>query len=162
MTVRKHCYKADGSAPVWWQPCYDLSTEFHLFAHDYKQRLQHNRLANKIHERKNNRWIIKPAQGTRGMGHKLLLSQDEEGLRQAACYAPRILEHQLPVPLSSAQKHDFDESTSDRIVQLLVEHPLLIDDRKFDIRCYVFVRSFEPFIGKKSFKRITLCIHGLI
>lgn len=146
MTVRKHCY-SDGSSPAWWQPCYDLSTEFHLFAHDYHQRLQYNALQTSELDKKNNRWIIKPAQGTRGKGHQVVFSQDEDALHKAACFAPMVSMNKLPVPLSKESKQDYDDDTGDRIVQLLVEYPLLIEQRKFDIRCFVFVRSFEPFVG---------------
>lgn len=120
-----------------------------MFAYDYQQRLAAKKQSGDVEI--NNRWIIKPAQGTRGKGHQLIVSQDEAGLQQAACCAPRVLKSQLPVPLlSSSNKNfnDYAEDTGDRIVQLLVEHPLLMDNRKFDIRCFVFVRSFEPFVGK--------------
>ena len=81
------------------------------------------------------------------MGHQLIFSETADDLRKAACYAPRIPMSHLPVPLSPAHGGDYGDNTGDRVVQLLVEQPLLIDHRKFDIRCYVFVRSFDPFVG---------------
>ena len=35
----------------------------------------------------------------------------------------------------------------DRVAQLLVEHPLLVNEKKFDLRIFVVVRSFVPFEG---------------
>jgi hypothetical protein len=32
LTVRKHCFSPGGIAPRWWLPCFDLSTEFHIFS----------------------------------------------------------------------------------------------------------------------------------
>lgn len=36
----------------------------------------------------------------------------------------------------------------DRVAQLFVDEPLLVLNRKFDMRFFVLVRSFVPFEGK--------------
>lgn len=155
ITIRKHCYEENGKPPAWWLPCYDLSTEFHLFAHDYNTRLHDP-------QRPNNRWIIKPAQGTQGHGHQLVISEDKAGITTAACKSPCVPLSSLPAPLPTSLATLYAPHTGDRVAQLLVERPLLIDDRKFDIRCFVFVRSFEPFVGKSCFAPITISWVSLI
>ncbi len=136
-------------SPSWWLPCYDLSTEFHTFAEEYDSRMT-NHLPN--------RWIIKPAQGARGIGHKVIFSQDAAGLQQAAASAPLFQNDLLNLVagcsegVNTTRIHPdtlpFDGV--DRIAQLLVHRPLLVRGRKFDIRVFVFVRSFEPFEGECS------------
>jgi len=79
-------------------------------------------------EKKNgesNLWISKPSQGTHGIGHKIV-----DTLIDAANSAPQLSQNSL----------EFE-----KIVQLYVEKPLLVLGKKFDMRCYVFVRSFVPF-----------------
>ena len=71
LTIRRHCYHHESSylkltdgtintqlshAPSWWLPCFDLSTEFHLFREEYERRKHHG---------ETNSWILKPSQGTR-------------------------------------------------------------------------------------------------
>jgi hypothetical protein len=129
-------------------PCFDLSTEFHLFADEYQTRLLNSAP---------NRWIIKPSQGTRGFGHRIVSGQDKAGLQLAAALAPLISDDLLYLVAGA----DSAETTAerihpetishngvDRVAQLLVDMPLLVRSRKFDIRTFVFVRSFEPFEGK--------------
>eukprot|EP00667_Euglena_gracilis_P010235 EG_transcript_10416 len=63
LTVRRCCFGEPGvpaTAPAWWLPCYDLTTEFHLFAEEHRRREEAG---------EPNTWIIKPAQGTRAHGH---------------------------------------------------------------------------------------------
>ena len=119
LTVRKYCPHAQ-----WWLPCFDLSTEFHLFFHAV-----HNRHATMQH----NLWIIKPAQGSRGVGHYIACSPDGdvEGVLRtsAAC----IMES--------------PPEGSEYVAQLLVRDPLLVYGRKFDLRLFVVIKSFIPFEG---------------
>jgi hypothetical protein len=103
LTVRKYCY-IDGKPPAWWNPYYDLSTEFHLFAADYKRRQRDNLP---------NRWIIKPAQGTRGLGHRIVDSTSD-GLVQAAMVAPILPDHVL---LAMGQVKNF------KSLQILFDQP---------------------------------------
>ena len=130
LTVRGYCYKNHNGKsipPSWWLPCYDLSTEFHLLSLEYKRRQKFG-LSNK--------WIKKPAQGTRGLGHSI--NDDTEGLRGIANAAPLLKSFDNPDSESTI-------TITDRIAQLLVEKPLLVNGYKFDLRVFVVVRSFIPF-----------------
>jgi hypothetical protein len=195
LTIRRHCYahsspladddssiSAQSSPPSWWLPCYDLSTEFHLFAAEYERRRGSG---------EDNCWIVKPSQGTRAQGHTVVTSTMT--LADVAAAAP-----QLPKPLLSKLQaacrtrrslmnatvdkstsgegtNDKDENDGDnagnnagdnagdndndndgdddgssdgqgeKVAQLFVRHPLLALGKKFDVRVYVFVRSFQPF-----------------
>jgi hypothetical protein len=150
--------------PNWWLPCYDLSTEFHLFVEEYQRRyaLQYqpdsnvslpstSSISSLISE---NRWIIKPAQGTRGQGHRIVdfyhVSSSvpiEEQLQYIATLSPLIPLRDLPLPISPSLQTEYltTGEITDRVAQLLVTYPLLLHQKKFDCRYYVFVRSFEPF-----------------
>lgn len=146
LTIRKYCC-VNGELPSWWQPTYDLRTEFHLFADQYKKRSS---------AQLENRWIFKPAQGTRGLGHRVV---DGASLQLAALNAPLVpydvLEDMVAardtLSLTSALGIDLDKlppfDDSDRVAQLFVTRPLLVKQRKFDLRFMVLVRSFEPFEG---------------
>lgn len=147
LTVRQYCY-VDGKAPDWWLPCFDLSTEFHLFAEEH-QRRSSGQLSN--------RWIIKPAQGTRGFGHRIVEDYQATGLHFAAMFAPALPDNVLAAlagvtSLEEVGKLIDSEPIAhdgmDRVAQLLVDNPVLVKDRKFDLRYFVLVRSFEPFEGK--------------
>lgn len=132
LTVRGYCYKYDSNGqqsipPKWWLPCYDLSTEFHFLSVEYKRREKYG-LSNK--------WIIKPAQGTRGLGH--IIVDDKAGLIGIANAAPLLKSFDNP-------NSETNNTTTDRIAQLLVEKPLLVNGYKFDLRVFVVVRSFIPF-----------------
>ena len=71
LTIRRHCFHHQSSylkmtdgiintelsqSPSWWLPCFDLTTEFHLFREDYERRKRQGEM---------NSWILKPSQGTR-------------------------------------------------------------------------------------------------
>lgn len=95
-----------------------------------------------------NSWIVKPAQGARGIGHKIIASGDESGLQQIAQTCPMMqLEYKGDDVIGVSS---FRQKPVDRIAQLLVTQPLLVMKRKFDLRLFVFVRSFVPFEGKKN------------
>eukprot|EP01031_Cornospumella_fuschlensis_P030083 gene30083-36334_t len=157
LTIRKYCL-VNGELPTWWQPTYDLRTEFHLFAEDYKHRLSNGL---------ENRWIFKPAQGTRGLGHRII---DCNSLQLAALSAPLV---SYDVLAKMASVHDtmtltqrlgvdfnslppFDDS--DRVAQLWNTHPLLVKQRKFDLRFIVLVRSFEPFEGSNQMQNLLVLL----
>ncbi len=104
-----------------------------------------------------NRWIIKPAQGTRGLGHNIVSDTTSRGAKVAAAFAPTIADEKL-LALSNTKsaKQLLDHlnvdlllsyDKADRVAQLLVDQPLLVNNRKFDVRYFVFIRSFEPFEG---------------
>jgi hypothetical protein len=122
LTVRRYCFRRDGSddkrqvEPEWWLPCYDTSTEFHLLYNDFLYRLRTGQ---------SNDWIVKPAQGTRAQGHRVVFGTDDASDLANAC-------------------SPFDNS-GDKVAQLLVSRPLLVHGKKFDLRVIVVVRSFDPF-----------------
>ncbi len=67
LTVRTYCYK-NGQAPFWWNPCFDLSTEFHIFLKEVISRQIRRAAGEPLH----NNWILKPAHGTRAFGHQIV------------------------------------------------------------------------------------------
>lgn len=147
--MRKYCYK-DGKAPAWWHPYFDLRTEFHLFFAEHRRRHQ---------LQLQNRWIIKPAQGTRALGHQIIADPGVDGLHHAAVATPLLPGEVLQAMIGAKDEkqlhsvigtsHDLTPfDGSDRIAQLFVERPLLIGNRKFDMRYFVFVRSFYPLQGE--------------
>lgn len=156
MTVRRDCF-VNGVAPKWWLPCFDLSTEFHMFAEEHHARQKASMV---------NRWIIKPAQGTRGLGHQIVCSEDLTGLQQAAAFAPMLTNDLLYLTAGCSHGRNTERihpetltlDGVDRVAQLMVDKPLLVQGRKFDIRTFVFVRSFEPFEGKHYTYRTALVL----
>lgn len=145
LTIRGYCYK-ENYAPSWWLSCYDLTTEYHLFSYEIEQR-------NK--RKHSNHWIIKPAQGTRAIGHHILLEHENTDLMlfEAGMFAySSILDlHHLSQEkypeFSTIQKKYSNVQSCDRVAQLLIHDPLLVRKLKFDLRTFVFVRSFVPFEG---------------
>lgn len=128
LTVRGFCFDKDNKAPFWWLPCYDLSTEFHILAIEFKRRQKFG-LSNK--------WIIKPSQGARGIGH-VVVDGNDDGLRGIANAAPLLKCFDNP-------NSETNKSVNDRIAQLLVDKPLTVNGYKFDLRVFVICRSFVPF-----------------
>lgn len=124
LTVRRYCHDIEGNPPAWWLPCFDLATEFHLFYNEVNHRQE---------AQANNIWIIKPAQATRGAGHYIAM-QGEDDIDASTILA------QAADPVVN--------NTGDRVAQLLVRAPLLISKKKFDLRIFTVVKSFEPFEGK--------------
>lgn len=185
LTVREYSFNGkEGKLPDWWLPCYDLSTEFHLFAKEFQERCKYNEeislqplaYEGELRKYKSNHWFVKPCGGTRALGHRILTHEHTnfnslEGLHHASVLAPMLSSQQLSILLNEETKYsklegrdDEEEYNTmisrllrcqylpydkrDRVAQLLVEHPLLMKDRKFDMRYYVLVRSFYPFEGK--------------
>jgi len=163
LTVRRHCFTGpDGlTPPSWWLPCFDLSTEFHLFAQFYRQSFEDGRIGS---------WIVKPSQGTRGKGHRVIPAPDKDSseVKDISCYFERGLAavagsapqyridprtEGLQEEIKNGQTPSEEESDGnehyaldgDKVAQLLVEYPLLVKGRKFDLRLFVLVRAFEPF-----------------
>ena len=117
-------------------------------------------------------WIIKPSQGTRGKGHRIIPSfslgggrdaaveerDSDEGEEEATLSALKSIALASPL-LPNAVRYlpqresrveddgDMDRNGQDHVIQLLVQRPLLVKGRKFDLRLFVFVRSFSPFEG---------------
>ena len=113
----------EGQPPSWWLPCFDLSTEFNFFMKE-------------VHWRGSlelpNHWILKPAQGTRGIGHLVIVSRKPEDI------------------LKDCAESVLSDASTDRVAQLIVERPLLLEGRKFDLRLFVAVKSFVPLKGIHS------------
>lgn len=95
LAIRGYCFSNNASSenggkatpPDWYLPCWDLSTEFHLFAKDYLTRHYQSNKAGEVSDSESessNDWIIKPAQGTRGMGHKIVQSVYKTHAREDA------------------------------------------------------------------------------
>ena len=83
--------------------------------------------ANSLKEKRNNYWILKPSNSSRGRGITLLNN----------------IEH-------------IDIKNSSYIVQKYIKNPLLINGYKFDLRLYVLLTSIKPlecFIYKQGFAR---------
>lgn len=128
LVVRQYCY-ANGvvkpnnlaqrsDAPFWWLPCFDLSTEFHLFVREFERG---------VNNTEQQGWIIKPNQGARGKGHVFVLTRKPTDIKRVCMAAPMF------------------GGGGDKIAQQLVIHPLCVRKRKFDLRVFAFVRSFSPF-----------------
>ena len=169
LTVRTYCVEG-GFLPSWWNPTFDLSTEFHQFLHDAIRR-ECSGLTNS--------WILKPATGTRGVGHKFIHSRNNGTNASATVSVSSVLSGILPESSDScdivaqalstiatamndqedkslprllkeiATQYSISQYTTqkDSVAQLLISNPLLIKKRKFDLRVFVFVRSFIPFEG---------------
>ena len=106
---------------------------------------------------------MKPSQGTRGKGHRVFPSpsldaavaerhseeEEKEALRSIALASPLLANavRYLPQGDSRVDEDAMDRSGQDHVIQLLVERPLLVKGRKFDLRLFVLVRSFSPFEG---------------
>jgi hypothetical protein len=140
--------------PAWYLPSFDLSTEFHYFLEELRDR---------FHKLEMNTWIIKPAIGTRAVGHYILKDHRDSTTRksleemaiEAALVAPKLkyssIWHEIIREQTKQLQMPFENAlqtpNNDRIAQQLVIHPLLVQGLKFDLRIYVFVRSFVPFEG---------------
>jgi hypothetical protein len=98
---------------------------------------------------------VKPSQGTRGLGHKIVACEDiEDALHAVAKHSPPFsFDREIPSvarsleSLSLGNLGSFPCYSEDKVAQLLVDAPLLVRGRKFDVRMFVFVRSFLPFEG---------------
>lgn len=99
-----------------------------------------------------NEWIVKPAQGSRGFGHKII-STESHGKGSKALTSIASAAPQLSSLLSTSYVEEGGDCTpannkvTDKVAQLLVSRPLLLREFKFDLRVIVIMRSFEPFDG---------------
>mmetsp|Transcript_40972 Transcript_40972/g.41843 ORF Transcript_40972/g.41843 Transcript_40972/m.41843 type:complete len:542 (-) Transcript_40972:78-1703(-) len=162
LTVRRYCVQ-NNILPDWWLPCFDLSTEFHFFCEEYFQRAKTNR---------SNSWVLKPATGTRGK-HHIFIPQESSHLITTNTFfemetnqltdtwhdspsnhvkTTHIRSHLSSIashcPVLSVDRmilHATQQYAGDRVAQLVVEDPLLVNGYKFDLRLFVVVRSFVPF-----------------
>lgn len=177
LTVRGYCYD-QGKPPIWWQPAFDLSTEFHYFAEYVNDVIARNYQISDENSKVCNNWILKPSIGTRAKGHYILLNPafrrkcdsstsdlitpDDDSrvmLLEAACVCPKLLLNTSVIAsigddVSKTVKSPVDNmllTKIDRVAQLLVDKPLCVRRLKFDIRVYVLVRSFVPFEGMLSY-----------
>lgn len=144
LTVREYAYTT--KAPYWWLPCFDLSTEFHFFSSMYRLRFERGLC---------NDWIIKPATGTRAIGHKIIISNTEPSnsvFKPQGIVELNLCELAAAAPMLEEEASEFGVRYSavrrDTVAQLLVHKPLLVRGVKFDLRVFAFMKSFEPFIGK--------------
>ena len=90
------------------------------------------------------------------MGHKVIPAGDRVqdsslALRSIALSSPQLNVERFLPSLNEKSDHKNPKiagTGGDHIIQLLVEKPLLVKGRKFDLRLFVFVRSFVPFEGQ--------------
>ena len=146
LTVRKYCYSdsvfSNNSSsgcnqkgnmsipPYWWLPCYDLSTEFHMFAWEYEK--NEKQQIKETSDAYRNSWIVKPAQMAQAQGH-MVFPQESTCLKDIAIF----VHESTTLP---------NRSGGDKVAQKLVRKPALIRGRKMDLRVAVVVRSFAaPF-----------------
>jgi len=152
--------------PVWFNPCFDLSTELHFFM---RELLRRHALG------LTNNWIFKPSQGSRALGHKVIVGNsfaNNNSTNNNASVCPSgdsssiigslldavsvssLTDGVSPLPglLKEVIRQFTDlanyNSKKDAVAQLIISNPLTVRGRKFDMRCVVFVRSFAPFEGK--------------
>ena len=78
---------------------------------------------------KENLWILKPCDASRGMGISILWQFDE--LREF---------------YTNPKEHDFDPQEERYIIQRYIQNPLLLEGRKSEIRIYWLVASLDPLI----------------
>jgi len=135
LTIRRHAYKTPGdptTAPDWWLSCFDLSTEFHLFTEEFQRIKGVNNGTEVGMPLLGNKWVIKESQGTHSQGSKVVST-----LKEASNY--------ISCDINSDKEY---------IAQQLVETPLLVNGKKFDLRVWIFIRAFgntqEDFEGFMS------------
>ena len=159
LTIRQYCTKLlpDGTLvyPEWWLPCYDLSTEFHLFESDYRDRLTAVRNdCGSDSQACHSSWIVKPAGGTRALGHVVVTSADEAGLHRITALCPKVdilySSTDPIIPITPTSVRPLSSPVGDKVAQLLIYRPLCVYEKKFDLRVFVLVRSFVPFEGKRG------------
>lgn len=78
---------------------------------------------------KENLWILKPCNSSRGRGIEILWEFDD--LRAA---------YERP------EDHEFDPEIDRRVIQRYIRNPLLLDGRKSEIRIYWLVASLDPLL----------------
>ena len=131
LTVRRFCFSRAGdpaSAPFWWLPCFDMATEFHLFAAEHSRRTTMG---------EDNVWIVKPAVGTRGAGHHIVRTVAEAAaVVRGDKSGDRVAQLLVTSPLCAVSRKE----------QLRLPRQLALPckGRKLDLRIFVLVRSFAP------------------
>lgn len=148
LTIRRFCFSTPGdpsSSPDWWLPCFDLSTEFHLFAQEFQQRSSSGA---------DNIWIVKPAIGTHGVGHKIVRTITEAAIVVQSGGGDRVAQLLVARPLCALTRSEESAVMADESIKLL--------PHKFDLRVFVMVRSFgpDPDIYRNSHIYARLASHG--
>ncbi|KRX04277.1 hypothetical protein PPERSA_11401 [Pseudocohnilembus persalinus] len=89
-------------------------------------------------------WIVKPMGGRRGEGIYIVDDLDkfyeEVDNKKSNLYSQR---HQS----NQSDEDDEKKEATQLIVQRYIDNPFLINGKKFDIRCYLYVSSYEPFVS---------------
>ena len=108
-------------------PCsYEIPTQYSLFYDHYKKN-------------PGKTWILKPSGRSQGKG--IMMVTKLATVRDQYDQCRRILE----MNFKEREKLDIAESES-YVVQEYIANPLLIGNRKFDMRIYVLVMSFNPLV----------------
>lgn len=118
-----------GTIHDFFPPTYILPEEIHLF----KQNFESEKL-----------WILKPADKARGIGISLIDSLDQIPitLKQKISSNSKT---KIETENESKDQESFEVTwTESYVISKYILNPLLIKQKKFDLRVYVFVKSFQP------------------
>jgi hypothetical protein len=86
--------------------------------------------------------IVKPSAGCMGKGITVARAGTPQLWQQAA--GGRSPSASSPTGLASSPTRADRFAAGDGVVQQYIDRPLLVDGRKFDLRCYVFIASVDP------------------
>ena len=120
----------DWIGPSWWNPTFDLATEAHYFLREFGRRKQRQQ------QSIGNTWIVKAAQSSHALNYTITRNAAE------VCN------------LAMARP-----GGADQVAQLYVDRPLLIRGHKFDLRMFVFVKSFDDEYDNDHRNRVDAYIH---